>query len=132
MSSAISVSLTISLLFATTGGLRAQLALPISQPLPVEVGDSGTLWQDDSPGNTSLHGQLRSYWLSTYWLPNHSDGPVGVVKPAEVPQPYQYDALSFFCKWEVELEKAARIPVKFRLGSVDYVDWLEGKRRAYR
>jgi len=42
-----------------------------------------------------------------------------------------YDHLAFFCKVELRLEKAAKIPVKFRLGDVDYVDELEGKRRRY-
>ncbi|MEM7574184.1 MAG: hypothetical protein AAF433_14855 [Bacteroidota bacterium] len=36
--------------------------------------------------------------------------------------------LAFFCRIEVELEKAVKMPVRFRLGSVDYVDYLEGKR----
>jgi len=36
--------------------------------------------------------------------------------------------LPFFCKIEHDWAKnRVRIPVKFRLGSVDYVDWLEGK-----
>ncbi|MEM8585200.1 MAG: hypothetical protein AAGF87_13060 [Bacteroidota bacterium] len=38
------------------------------------------------------------------------------------------DHLAFFCRIELHLEKAANIPIKFRLGSVDYVDRLEGKR----
>ncbi len=42
-----------------------------------------------------------------------------------------YDHLAFFCKVELRLEKVAKIPVKFRLGDVDYVDELEGKRRRY-
>jgi hypothetical protein len=38
------------------------------------------------------------------------------------------DDLPFFCKIEHDWSKnRVRIPVKFRLGSVDYVDWLEGK-----
>ena len=40
---------------------------------------------------------------------------------------YSYDDLAFFCKIEVQLENAVKFPVKFRLGSVDYVDYLEGK-----
>lgn len=74
---------------------------------------------------------LRQYWLSTAWLPAHSPLPIRTVEKPVIPQLYQYDDLSFFCKWEVQLEQSARIPVKFRLGSVDYVDWLEGKRRSY-
>lgn len=45
-----------------------------------------------------------------------------------VPIVYSYHNLAFFCKVEVQLEKKVKLPVKFRLGDVDYVDRLEGKR----
>ncbi|MFN7118231.1 MAG: hypothetical protein ACK4TA_15630 [Saprospiraceae bacterium] len=48
-------------------------------------------------------------------------------KPS-VPIVYSYHNLAFFCKVEVKLEKAVKLPVKFRLGDVEYVDRLEGKR----
>lgn len=35
--------------------------------------------------------------------------------------------LSFFCRQELRLEAVTKIPFKFRLGSVQYVDWLEKK-----
>ena len=35
--------------------------------------------------------------------------------------------LGFFCKRELLFEKSTRIPLKLRLGSVQYCDWLEGK-----
>lgn len=38
---------------------------------------------------------------------------------------------AFFCKLELKIDKAANINCRFRLGSVDYVDYLEGKRRTY-
>jgi hypothetical protein len=45
------------------------------------------------------------------------------------PQPcWSADDLPFFCRIEHDLGKKTQVPVKFRLGSVDYVDWLEGKR----
>lgn len=44
---------------------------------------------------------------------------------------YAYKDLAPFCKLEVKMEKVVKMPVKFRLGSVDYVDWLEGKRNSY-
>lgn len=33
----------------------------------------------------------------------------------------------FFCKVEVKLDKIAKVPMRFRLGSIDYVNSLEGK-----
>ncbi|MEI6408511.1 MAG: hypothetical protein WCR52_03970 [Bacteroidota bacterium] len=41
------------------------------------------------------------------------------------------DDLPFFCKIEHQWAKNNPIPVKFRLGSVEYVDQLEGKIRSY-
>ena len=35
--------------------------------------------------------------------------------------------LAFFCRIEVKLEKTVRLPVLFRLGDVQYVNYLEGK-----
>jgi hypothetical protein len=38
------------------------------------------------------------------------------------------ESLPFFCKIEHNwARKRGNIPLKFRLGSVEYVDWLEGK-----
>jgi hypothetical protein len=44
-------------------------------------------------------------------------------------QHYQQQ-LGFFCKMEHKLEYNTKFPVKFRLGEVNYVDVLEGKRNA--
>lgn len=35
--------------------------------------------------------------------------------------------LPFFCRVEHGFAKKSIVPFKFRLGSVEYVDWLEGK-----
>lgn len=45
---------------------------------------------------------------------------------------YNCAELAFFCRLEVRMEKAAKLPVKFRLGDLQYVDYLEGKREAWR
>jgi len=38
--------------------------------------------------------------------------------------------LGFFCKKELKLESVTKIPFRFRLGSLQYNDWLEGKKNA--
>lgn len=43
------------------------------------------------------------------------------------PKLYAYEDLAFFCRLEVKMDKASKMPVRFRLGSVDYVNRLEGK-----
>ncbi|GAC1440205.1 MAG: hypothetical protein NVSMB63_06360 [Sediminibacterium sp.] len=44
-----------------------------------------------------------------------------------LPENYYSRNLSFFCKKELQLEKTLKVPFRFRLGSVDYTDKLEGK-----
>jgi hypothetical protein len=40
---------------------------------------------------------------------------------------YYTKQLGFFCKKEWQLEKAVKVPFKFRVGTVQYCDWMEGK-----
>lgn len=40
------------------------------------------------------------------------------------------NSLGFFCKKELKLQSIVGFPIKFRLGNVQYCDWLEGKKAA--
>lgn len=108
--------LTISLLLSFTGAAFSQQAQLQFDPQWVKTSpvQSGSLLFN---GNTSplLPGQLNlpATWLATW---------------PDLPAAWCYRDLAFFCKLEVKMEKAARFPVKFRLGDVEYVDRLEGKR----
>jgi hypothetical protein len=44
-----------------------------------------------------------------------------------LPQNYYAKCLGFFCKTEIKVEKAIKLPVKFRVGTVQYCDAMEGK-----
>ena len=46
-----------------------------------------------------------------------------------IPTSYYVNTLPFFCKKELQLEKALKFPVKIRMGSVEYTDKMEGKSR---
>ena len=54
------------------------------------------------------------------------------VKPLSLrvlPQNFYTSTLSYTCKKEIQVQKFTRLPFYFRLGSKDYVDYLEGKNR---
>lgn len=44
-----------------------------------------------------------------------------------IPATYYTDKWSYFCDKEWKLEKSTGVPFKFRLGSVEQTDYLEGK-----
>ncbi|TKK68850.1 hypothetical protein FC093_09135 [Ilyomonas limi] len=52
-----------------------------------------------------------------------------ITLPATFPANLSTQYLSFFCDKEYKLEKWTKIPFRFRLGSVEYCDKMEGKNR---
>lgn len=49
--------------------------------------------------------------------------------PNKLPADFYSKQLPFFCSKELQIQKAVGIPIKFRIGSVEYCDKLEGKNR---
>jgi hypothetical protein len=51
------------------------------------------------------------------------------LKKQKMPAAFCAAELPFFCKIEFKMDKKSAIPIRVRLGSLAYVDWLEGKSR---
>lgn len=86
------------------------------------------LLRNHQPSSRKLFRWYRSAMLF-YPTIQPADRQTAAVEAARIPRLYNYERLGFFCKWEVRLEEAARIPVKFRLGEVQYVERLERKAK---
>ena len=48
--------------------------------------------------------------------------------PNKIPSIFSVETLPFFCKIEYKMGLNKKLPLKFRLGDVQYVDELEGKK----
>lgn len=70
------------------------------------------------------------FWYDVVWMnASSTTHKSGFVAPSMVSlSDHYWEELGFFCKVEIKMEQKTRFPVRFRLGSVDYVDYLEGKR----
>jgi len=89
----------------SSGKNLAELTAAIYQKAPVSTG--------------------RSFFFQKQFI-RPIDAPIYTMSPIFLPQ-WSAETLPFFCKIEHNWGKKSRIPLKFRLGSVEYVDWLEGK-----
>jgi hypothetical protein len=49
-----------------------------------------------------------------------------------LPQNFYNKGLGFFCKKEIQLQNATTLPLYIRLGSKDYVDYLERKPNSFK
>jgi len=89
-----------------------------------------------APHDTINLRSCRGNKFMKYYRKNACDtirkeGRLIVVPISYLPGNYYSSHLGFVCRQEIKIEKSTGIPFRFRLGSVQQVDWLEGKRSSF-
>lgn len=63
-----------------------------------------------------------------FLLQEQAQSNILIKAPSGMFLPNPIDHFAFFCRLELKIENTTKFPIKFRLGDVEYVDRLEGKR----
>jgi hypothetical protein len=93
---------------------------------------NGCVFAQKSIGLTVSHPPIPPQYFGVLkkpllGVPRHTPNSLSLPRPVALPVVFSVDKLPFFCKIEHKINVQQALPVKFRLGSVEYVDKLQGK-----
>jgi hypothetical protein len=83
----------------------------------------------EASGSSDLRRQITASQLSTLIIPTGNKAYLSPGKPFSIISANYYTQhFGIMCKKELALEKATKIPFRFRLGSLQQCNYLEGKK----
>jgi len=99
------------------------------------VGHFGKTTTEFRQNNVKLFDTITKYPVKSIFF-NAAILPVKPISNVILPNPLERKSypqnLSFFCRKEWQFEKATSLPLRFRLGSLEYTDYLEQKPNVIR
>ena len=108
------------------GGVRGQNFLPgKGKWIPEYRGSTRENFHFSAIPEWDLSGKGKPEWSRV--LPDRSTEIIPWRAQVVIPADRVATHFGFFCRRELELEKTIRLPLRFRLGSLEYCNKLEGK-----
>jgi len=76
--------------------------------------------------------EYHALWLDQFDFRSYSKPSMSAVSGMFRHSPAINHLPGMFCKLEYQIEKKSKLAPRFRLGSLEYTNWMEGKNNFYR
>jgi hypothetical protein len=116
------------ILFSFYNRCDGQLLKPSTKFFPATTISTKGFWLEKNPDNIK-HTPSNVICDGRGW--NHLNlrsSPPSFIKPVRIAD--YVSTLGIICRQELKFDKITPLPVRFRLGSLDYVNWMERKPNA--